>query len=234
MTHPEAARPRQIVPPKQYAGSAGRVAASLRDRIVSGQVTPGTRIREEAVSAEFSAGRYTVRTAIRDLVAAGLLVHEPNRGARVPELSASRIQEVWEFREVLEVGALRAALGREVDLQPVLEATNALLRLPSATEWLISVRAHQAIHLEIVRLSGNDRLVETYVAGIDELEWVTSTARENFDLAVLQQHHRVLADAFTDDAFTNAEYATSALEADIRSGLAAVLSAANVHRDVED
>lgn len=104
--------------------------AALRDAILKGRLKPGERIKEIPISQELSISRGPIRDALRLLERDGLVQIFPNRGAVVPEISAS---------DVLEVYALRAALGSLAlnkvmleDLVPVKELQAAMKRLETA------------------------------------------------------------------------------------------------------
>ena len=64
-----------------------RIAAHLREAILSGEIVPGQWIRQEEVAARLGASRLPVREALRMLEAEGLTEHEANKGSRVPLLA---------------------------------------------------------------------------------------------------------------------------------------------------
>ena len=63
------------------------VAASLRTRILDGDLPPGERLREIELTEGYGVARHSLRAALRQLQAEGLVTIEPNRGARVAELT---------------------------------------------------------------------------------------------------------------------------------------------------
>jgi DNA-binding transcriptional regulator YhcF (GntR family) len=126
-----------------------RVAMQLRDELLDGQYAAGTRLREEELAERFEVGRHTVRSAIRLLVERGLIVHERNRGAVVPPLTQRRIDEIFGFRKVLEIGALRMALADGADLTPVatvVEELEGLVGRDPAPSWGELTEVHARIH----------------------------------------------------------------------------------------
>lgn len=89
-------------------GAAGqRVAALLRDRILSGAYAPGQRIRQEDVAERLGASRFPVRDALRILEAEGLVTLVANKGATVSRLSLDECNEMYSIRERLEPLLLR-------------------------------------------------------------------------------------------------------------------------------
>jgi len=87
-----------------------RVADYLRTAILTGEIAPGERIRQEEVAERFGTSRLPVREALRILEAEGLTEHEPNKGARVPRLDQHQIDVIYQMRERLEPLALAESL----------------------------------------------------------------------------------------------------------------------------
>lgn len=63
--------------------------------------------------------RHSVRAGLQIPVSEGLLEHRRNRGILVPEVTEERIDEMCSYRAILELGALRLALGRAADFADV-------------------------------------------------------------------------------------------------------------------
>lgn len=90
--------------------SSSRVATYLREAILSGDLKPGDRIRQEEIAARLGASRLPVREALRMLEAEGLTEHEPHKGARVPRLTMHEVDVIYRMRERLEPLALIESL----------------------------------------------------------------------------------------------------------------------------
>jgi DNA-binding GntR family transcriptional regulator len=101
---------------KQTAGGdqngavSQRVAGYLREAILSGEIVPGERIRQEDVAARFGTSRLPVREALRILEAEGLTEHHMHKGARVPRLDRHEVDVIYQMRERLEPLALAESL----------------------------------------------------------------------------------------------------------------------------
>lgn len=80
---------------------AEQIAARLSERIVSGEYTPGQRIMEQALAAEFSVSRGPVREALRLLEKDGLVTILARRGALVTQLSIDEVREIFDVRAML-------------------------------------------------------------------------------------------------------------------------------------
>lgn len=85
------------------------IARILADRIISGEIPPGARLRQDHIASEFGASHVPVREAFRELQAQGLAENEPRRGFRVTEFDVAELREVAEMRSSLEALALRHA-----------------------------------------------------------------------------------------------------------------------------
>jgi DNA-binding GntR family transcriptional regulator len=206
---------------RELSAAAALLADQLRDELLSGEFAPGSRLKEEHLAQRFRVGRYTVRSALRTLVANGLLEHEANRGAQVPELYPTRVDQLFAYRTVLEVGSLRIALSRQVTLQPVVSTTAALEALPADAPWPQVVRTHQEIHRTIVGLSGNSRLIDAYASCEEELQFVTAITRPAYTAGKLAALHAELLAHLRHGG----DRAVDALARDIEIGRCAVLDA---------
>src|SRR4051794_5983504 len=104
------------------------LCASLRGRILDGELTAGARLREAELTEAYGVARHSVRAALRELEHERLVRLEPNRGARVAELDARELVALGELRIALEVEGARLALARHRGRLPkaVHEAARAL------------------------------------------------------------------------------------------------------------
>src|SRR6267378_6284903 len=84
----------------------------LRNEIVSGRVHPNQRLVEADIARQLGAGRSAVRAALVRLDQEGLVVLEPNRGARVRLVSDREALEIEEVRVILEQMIVRHAAQR--------------------------------------------------------------------------------------------------------------------------
>jgi DNA-binding GntR family transcriptional regulator len=137
-----------------------RIAAHLRDAILSGQIAPGERIRQEEVAARLGTSRLPVREALRMLESEGLTEHTANKGARVPALDRHELDVLYQMRERLEPLALTESIphltsGEIRDLEALAERIAADTDL---TEFLVLDRA---FHLGSYAGCGTEHLVAT-------------------------------------------------------------------------
>jgi DNA-binding GntR family transcriptional regulator len=149
---------------------AARISKTLAERIVSGAIEAGAKLRQDRVAEEFGASHVPVREAFRRLEAQGLVVSEPRRGVRVAGFSIDEVREVAEMRAALEVLALRNAAPHltKAILDQAEDATRAGDRAGDAEAW---EEANRAFHRIILTPCGMPRLLKA----IDDLH--TASAR---------------------------------------------------------
>jgi DNA-binding GntR family transcriptional regulator len=91
---------------------ADDLATVIEEAIVSGEIPPGTVLRQEQLSERFGVSRTPVREALRRLAALGLVQFVPNRGVRVRTLSRDELYEAFLVRAELESLATELAATR--------------------------------------------------------------------------------------------------------------------------
>src|SRR3954470_7940676 len=89
-----------------------RIKDAILARILDGSYAPGERIVEIRIAQELGVSQAPVREALRELELLRLVVSEPFRGARVREVGAEELAEIYPVRAALEEVAARAAAVR--------------------------------------------------------------------------------------------------------------------------
>src|SRR6516225_1693748 len=96
--------------PIQRQSLTSAVADRLRDQIIRGEIPEGAQLRQDAIATQYKVSRIPVREALRQLDAEGLIAIAPNRGAIVPALSPSDIEELFSIRALLEPEVLKLSI----------------------------------------------------------------------------------------------------------------------------
>jgi DNA-binding GntR family transcriptional regulator len=91
---------------------AEQVADRLRDDMLSGRLSAGQRLSQEALAEQFRVSRVPIRDALRELQAEGLVVSYPRLGMSVASLSVGDLEELYEMRLALEPVVARLATPR--------------------------------------------------------------------------------------------------------------------------
>ncbi len=145
------------------------IAELLQDRVMSGDMEPGERLRETALAHEFGASRNTVREALLLLEGRGLLQRRAHRGTKVVEPAPSRVREIMEMRQVIEPGAVRrlavlVASERTARLGALLKTATELEDAADAGDWTRYGTLDLAFHAGLVRSAGGEVLSEAFEA----------------------------------------------------------------------
>jgi DNA-binding GntR family transcriptional regulator len=161
---------------------ADDIALVIEEAIVSGELEPGTVLRQEQLSERFKVSRTPIREALRRLAALGLVSFEPNRGVRVRTVSREELHEAFLVRAELEALATEVA-AEKIDDEALAELEVAEKRFSRLSADLRSrepgeerrrimgdwVRANHAFHDVIYR-----------VADLPLVEEMAKSARRTF------------------------------------------------------
>src|SRR5262245_33666132 len=93
------------------------IYVALRERILSNDIAPGTRLVMREVANRYEASDIPVREALRMLERDGLVETAPYRGARVTTLTAKEVEETYFIRSHLESIATGLAAERITDAE---------------------------------------------------------------------------------------------------------------------
>jgi len=119
--------------PSQVASD--RIADFLAERILSGELKPGERIKQDELASQLNTSRIPVRDALRILETRGLVSLQANIGARVASLTLHDMELSYRIRESLEPMLLAESIPHltEQDFAD-LRAANAALKAVSSIE----------------------------------------------------------------------------------------------------
>lgn len=145
----------------EHSSTVDRVVEELRRALFTGQLSPGTPLREVALSEGMEVSRSTVREALGMLVAEGLAVRVPNKGVAVKQLSVADVHDVSRARAALETAGVRQWHdATPEDKERLQVAFTTYTRLAAETGDPVRLtEAHLAIHRALVGLTGSVRLL---------------------------------------------------------------------------
>jgi DNA-binding GntR family transcriptional regulator len=141
---------------------ADQAAEKLRRLLIAGDLVPGERLSESAVSERLGVSRNTLREAFRVLTHERLLVHKPHAGVFVAVPSLASIIDIYRVRRMIECQALRAAPGRHPASRRMRAAVDAAMVSRDADDWIAVGTANMAFHSAIVALADSDHLDRLY------------------------------------------------------------------------
>ncbi len=140
-----------------------QIARSLRASLVAGQMVPGATYSVPALAAQFGVSATPAREAMLDLVNEGLLEPIRNKGFRVVEISDADLDDITELRLLLEAPTVGRIAGRvdDADLARLTDTAERIVEFAAAGDLISFVDVDRRLHLELLGLAGNRRIVET-------------------------------------------------------------------------
>jgi DNA-binding GntR family transcriptional regulator len=195
-----------------------RAYAVIRSLILSGELSPGTQIREEALAERCGVSRTPVRDALRRLEADQFIRRSDTQRSFVADWSLDDVEDAFKLRAMLEAhAASRAATRISWDQLERLRGHNkAILRAMSGDKADVPsfLEHNREFHRVIVEAAGSDRLA-AMLAQVTEQPVVLRTAL-HYDRDNLQRswhEHEELLAAF---AHRDADWAAAVMTGHIR------------------
>ncbi len=168
------------------------LTASLRSRVLDGDIDPGVGLTETDVANEYEVSRPTAKAAISHLVQEGLLRREAHRSAQVPTLSRDDVEDLFLVRTPLELEMVHRMAGR-----PIPSAAGQAVRDLAAVEPSAGhskfVEADLRFHLVLVLAVDSPRLTRMYSALSGEIH--LSMVQSRYALGrdrIVEEHDAVL------------------------------------------
>ncbi|MDM4762459.1 GntR family transcriptional regulator [Galbitalea sp. SE-J8] len=184
--------------PATSESAASRAYASMRARILDGELPGGSLVSENEIAAQLGVSRTPVREAFHRLQTEGWMQLYPKRGAVVVPIGRREARDVLEARRVIEEwaasgldDAARAALAERL-----VELADEQERVAGTRDLDEFARLDARFHQEIVDAGGNDVLSAVYRGFDDRQRRMTSraVAAEPARLdRVVEQHRRLAA-----------------------------------------
>jgi DNA-binding GntR family transcriptional regulator len=171
------------------------VLGEIRRAIMSRELQPGERVRQEKLAERLHVSRVPVREALKVLEAEGQVTYQAHRGYTVVALSLEELEEIYLARRLLETEMTRRAVPTaDANLIRQLESSIARMdEFAGAGDVLRYAEANWDFHLSLFERAGLPRLYR-----IIEVLWRVSEAYRGaiFDPAWLERaredHRRIL------------------------------------------
>jgi DNA-binding GntR family transcriptional regulator len=183
------------VNPIKREGLHQAVVIRLRDAIVEGRISPGSRLSERMLCEQMGVSRTPMREAFKVLAGENLIHILPNKGAVVPRMSIDEVIQTFEVIAALEglsgqLAAQRAnpeQLLRMQKLQSDMELAHQRGNLPKYYSL------NSEIHALIAEASHNPVLKETYLAinaRLQSLRFRSNLNQSKWDKAI-REHAQI-------------------------------------------
>ncbi|GLT11338.1 transcriptional regulator [Sulfitobacter porphyrae] len=187
---------------------------AIREQIVDGRLTPGTKVPEKDLCAQYGVSRTPLREALKVLATDGLLTLEANRGAWVSKITQEDLDEVFPVMGALEAlsGELACKHITDAEIRKVRTLHNEMVKYYQKRDLANYFAVNQRIHEAILAAARNDTLSSQYrslatrvrraryVANMTEERWAQATdeheqimqcleARDGLHLSVVLKSH---------------------------------------------
>jgi len=181
----------------------------IRRKILSAQISPKTRLKEDFWAKKLLVSRMAIRETLTRLLGEQLVTLGPKGGYFVNSLTSADVGQIRELREILELGALRLAhekitkdqIGR---LEKICKDFSAMVE---QGYYAGACEADLKFHEALMECSGNEKLLQTYINSHIPLfhQRLTKTNNSENDYELTDREHRAIVKALKEKNLDQAE-----------------------------
>ncbi len=171
----------------------------LEKCIITGEIRPGQRIKEEEIASKLEISRPPIREAFKMLEAEGLVLRKPRKGAFVPEITAKDIWEIYTLKMVL-YGLASELVVDKISDKEIQYMENIAKKMEECVRKeppdIIKYQSlNDAFHLVTIDVVGNDRLKKIILSLNNQLHRFSykSLADRSHLKSSLRYHQKILA-----------------------------------------
>ncbi|KIX12830.1 GntR family transcriptional regulator [Dethiosulfatarculus sandiegensis] len=193
---------------------AEKVYQRLKEAIIRGHLPPGCLLQEQLVTKAMSISRTPLREAFNRLKAEGLIEVTTHKGARVVELNAGELDDLFEAREAIETLFFERS-AKNISKESLLKIRDDLVQAEEKIHQAVDpeereqamhhyLRLDRAFHDELITASGNKYWQKVYLNIRDRIEICGYQASQKDDFQIVMDQHLAIIDALlqgeTDEA----------------------------------
>jgi len=190
---------------------SNRAYTELRSKILSSQLTSGTRLKEDEWSKKLEVNRMAVREALTRLLGEQLIVQGEKGGFFVKTMTVEDSRQIREIREILELGAVRLSILKN-DPTYIAELERICNDFTSMVErgyFGGACEADVKFHEILIESSGNEKLIHLYRASniplFHQKLGKTQTHMDDYELTDME--HRAIVKAIKEQDYKGASEA---------------------------
>lgn len=137
-----------------------KVYDGIIDRMVKGEILPGSIITEKQVIDYFNVSKSPVREAMLELCKDDVLKAIPRCGYQVNQVSTRTVFEIIDVRLMIELANFRNICEKVSNdqIDQIFSKIEETQKIPSKPVWMANDN-NQNFHLELIKLSSNEVLV---------------------------------------------------------------------------
>ncbi len=183
-----------------------QVYEALKRRIIDVELQPGLPINEAVFAEDLGVSKTPIREALRQLERDGFVENVPGRGSTITYITSNEIQDVFQIREIIEVGVARKAAVRKgnTELEKIREDGLKILEAGELMEEkVLEWGKWENIHSAIIRSIENDSLEKIYSGLMDRMTRIKNHYGQRFTKRrfndILTEHLALLDAIFSGD-----------------------------------
>lgn len=168
----------------------------LQQMLITGELTPGTKVPEKDLCIRFGVSRTPMREALKVLASEGLVRLEPNRGAWVTQVTVGEVNEVFPVLGALEAlsGELACKHITDAEIDAVRLLHQQMVEAYEAQDLDGYFSINQEIHKAILTAARNDTLTISCQAlslRMQRARYLANMSDERWRMA-LDEHEKIL------------------------------------------
>ena len=188
---------------------AHKAYTELRKKILSAQIPPDTRLKEDYWAKKLGVSRMAVRETLTRLLGEQLVSLGAKGGYFVNSFNQQDMSQIRELREILEIGALRLA-HEKITKDQVARLEKICKDFTSMVEQGYFAGACEAdlkFHETLMEFSGNEKLFQLYINSHIPLfhKQLTQNSNSEDDYELTDKEHRAIVKALKDKDLVLAE-----------------------------
>ncbi|MGB3222841.1 MAG: GntR family transcriptional regulator [Desulforhopalus sp.] len=186
---------------ERYRTMTNMATEMLREKLLVGDLAPGTRLIPAELEETLNLGRMAIREALKELTGSGLVIQQANKGMCVaPPPSISELHALFDARCALEgktaaVAAANIGEAGIADLEKLYEEMAVEGRKP--IEYFL---VNRKFHLLLYQISGWKHAVVCITHMLDQVlsYFGPYASRIHLDFAEFNKEHRLILDAINE------------------------------------
>ncbi len=201
--------------PKRKKSLSDKAYEELVRRITRLELAPGEVLAERSLVEEIGIGRTPIREALQRLAIEGLVVHQLNRGMFVSQVSYTEVQEIYEFRRIIDGSACRLAAARatKAEANKLMSIHHALVDATQNDDIDAYVMENRYFYAVLAEASRNSFIVETIprIMNLHLRLWFVISAKLGTWHSIARAHEVMTHDVAQAVAQSDAESAEHAM-----------------------
>jgi DNA-binding GntR family transcriptional regulator len=188
---------------------AHKAYTEIRKKILSAQIAPNTRLKEDYWAKKLEVSRMAIRETLTRLLGEQLVTLGEKGGYYVSAMSNSDLAQIRELREILELGAIRLAITKitREQINRLDKICKDFTSMVDQGYYAGACEADLKFHETLMECSGNDKLILTYNNNHIPLfhRQLTKHSNEEEDYRLTDQEHRAVVKALKEKNVAAAE-----------------------------